>query len=95
MVINMAKAPKKPSLVEELKSLPPSVNPLESLVGEDKQELDAVLDALKKGALAHLSLECLRHRVCERFNVKMAKTTFRDFLVRKGYSPRNVSRVVR
>lgn len=81
------KTAKQPSLVEQLKATPQVVTicPLAFLEGEDKKELDAVIEALKAGQLRHLSLNAIRAKVCERFNVKVPKTTFRDFLVKRGF----------
>jgi hypothetical protein len=83
----MTKKPaKQPSLVSQLKAAAPTVSvcPLLFLTGDDKKELDEVIAAIKAGQLKHLSINEIRSRVCARFNVKVPKTTFREFLVKNG-----------
>ena len=77
----------KDNLLVELKSAPPSSSrnrPWDRLTPEQKEEWDAICDAMKKGELDHLSLVDIKRTVCNSFGFKVCMSTFRRLLGEAG-----------
>jgi hypothetical protein len=80
---------KKPSLVDSLKSLPPSrqcKNPMANLTEEELETWAELKRAIRAGSLNHLSMNEIHRQVCAHFGVKIPRSTFRDHMIREGIS---------